>query len=392
MKKYLISLLIVVLSAGAAYSQVQPKQRESKTVTTAHRITVTYPNGDETWEKGKQYPIRWTSSGVQGNVKIRLKWGTGGGGWYTVSGSTKNTGRYTYKVPTTGIGHSGSQFRMYVMTLDGKVTDASNRPFTIVKESGATAIQAPVIRFTTPKRFDNSETKEIWVRGKSYVIRWKQVRTTDADLRYVKILLKNKITGKTFWVTEGTQNKNSFTYRIPNKVPNGLYILQIMPKSEEFRNQSPEFYVGPNDAIDLVCEIRNVRVGWTGKRYFFGFHERSHYLEFEIWVMNRGTKNLPMVPIAWRILNEPDNVVILQKEAGFSNVYPNRYYRTKLKYTYKEHKQYLYWSDNKGWGLGPFMIEAEADPKHKLPEMEMVRGNNIARKKIFYDMHVEGAK
>jgi hypothetical protein len=391
MKKYLVSLLVVVLSAGAAYSQIQPQQRQSKTVTTASRITVTYPNGGETWEKGKQYRIRWTSSGVQGNVKIRLKWGTGGGGWYTVSGSTKNTGSYTYKVPTTGIGHSGSQFRMYVMTLDGKVTDASNGPFTIGKESGATAIQAPVIQFTTPKRFDNPETKEIWVRGKSYTIRWKQVRTTDADLGYVKILIKNRKTGKTFWVTEGTRNTNSFAYRVPNNVPDGLYILQIMPKSEEFRNQSPEFYVGPNDAVDLVCELRNVRVGWKFKNYLLTA-TKSDYIEFEIWVMNRGTKNLSMVPIAWRILNEPDNVVILQKEAGFSNVYPNKYYQTKLKYTYKKAKQVIFWRDTKGWGPGPFMIEAEADPKHKLPEMEMVRGNNIARKKIFYNMHIKGAK
>ncbi|MBN2515575.1 MAG: hypothetical protein JXC33_06015 [Deltaproteobacteria bacterium] len=391
MKKYLVSLLIVVLSAGAAYSQVQPKQRQSTTVTVAPRITVTYPNGGETWEKGKQYRIRWTSSSVQGNVKIRLKWGTGSGGWYTVSGSTENTGSYIYKVPATGIGQSGNQFRMYVMTLDGKVEDASNSPFTIGKESGATAIQAPVIQFTTPQRFDNPETKEIWVRGKSYTIRWKQVRKTDADVGYVKILLKNRTTGKSFWITQGTRNTNSFAYRVPNNVADGLYILQIMPKSEEFRNQSPEFYVGPNDAVDLVCELRNVRVGWKFKNRLLTA-TKSDYIEFEIWVMNRGTKNLPMVPIAWRILNEPDSVVILQKEAGFSNVSPNRYYRTKLKYTYKKAKAVLFWHNTKGWGPGPFMIEAEADPRHKLPEMEMVRGNNIARKKIFYNMHIEGAK
>jgi len=295
MKKYLVSLLIVVLSAGAAYSQIQPQQRETKTVTVAHRITVTYPNGGETWDKGKQYCIRWTSSGVQGNVKIRLKWGTGGGGWYTVSGSTKNTGSYTYKVPTTGIGQSGNQFRMYVMTLDGKVKDASNRPFTIGKESGVVHLRPPVIGFTTPKRFDNPETKEIWVRGKSYTIRWKQIRKTNADLSYIKLLLKNRTTGKSFWVTQGTRNKNSFAYRVSNNVPDGVYILQIMPKSEEFRNQSPEFYVGPNDAVDLVCEIRNVRVGWKLKNYLVKA-SKSEYLEFEIWVMNGEQRICPWCP------------------------------------------------------------------------------------------------
>jgi len=355
-------------------------------------ITVINPNGGEVWEKGKQYSIRWTSSGVQGNVKIRLKWGTGSDGWYTVSGNTKNTGSYTYKVPTAGIGHSGNQFWMYVMTLDGKVTDASNGPFTIEEKSGAVHLSPPVIKFTTPKRID-TKTKEIWARGKSYTIRWKQVGKTNADLSYIKLLLKNRETGKSFWVTEGTRNRKSFAYRVPNTVPDGVYMLQIMSKNEEFKNQSPEFYIGPEnaDAIDLVCEIRNVRVGWKAKNYLVA-GSRSDYIEFEIWVMNRGTKNLSMVPIAWCILNEPDNVVILQKEAGFSNVYPNRYYRTKLKYTYKTLNATPFWHHTRGWGPGPFMIEAEADPKHKLPEMEMVRGNNKAQKKIFYNMHIKGAK
>jgi len=364
----------------------------SRTVTKP-TITVISPNGGEVWEKGKQYRIRWTSSGVQGNVKIRLKWGTGSGGWYTVSGNTKNTGSYTYKVTAVGVGHSGNQFRLYVMTLNGKVTDTSNGPFTIEEKSGAVHLSLPVIKFTTPKSFDDHKTKEIWGRRQSYTIRWKQVRKTDADLSYIKILLLNRKTGRSFWVTEGTRNRKSFTYQVPGNVPDGLYILQIMPKNEEFKNQSPEFYIGPEnaDAIDLVCEIRNVRVGWKAKNYLVA-GSRSDYIEFEIWVMNRGTKNLSMVPIAWCILNEPDNVVILQKEAGFSNVYPNRYYRTKLKYTYKTLNATPFWHHTRGWGPGPFMIEAEADPKHKLPEMEMVRGNNKAQKKIFYNMHIKGAK
>ena len=361
----------------------------SRTVTKP-TITVINPNGGEVWEKGKQYRIRWTSSGVQGNVRIRLKWGTGSGGWYTVSGNTKNTGSYTYKVTAAGVGHSGNQFRLYVMTLNGKVTDVSNGPFTIEEKSGAVHLSPPVIKFTTPKRID-TKTKEIWVRGKSYTIRWKQVRKTNADLSYIKILLKNRKAGKSFWVTEGTRNRKSLTYRVPNTLPDGVYILQIMPKSEEFRNSSAEFYVGSSDAVDLVCEIRNVRVGWEKKNYFVKA-SKSDYIEFEIWVMNRGTKNLSMVPIAWRILNEPDNVVILQREAGFSNVYPNKYYRTKLKYEYKTLKTFLYWHKKNGWGKGPFRIEAEADPKHKLPEMEMVRGNNKARKSIFYNMHIKGAR
>jgi len=154
-----------------------------------------------------------------------------------------------------------------------------------------------------------------------------------------------------------------------------------MPKGEEFRNQSPEFYVGPNNAVDLVCELRNVRVGWESTK-FFGAEEKKDYFEFEIWIINKGTKILSMVPIVWRVLKHPENYVILQKEAGFSNVYPNRYYKTKVKYTYKEAFKILWWNTNeKSWGPGPFMIEAEADPKHTLGEMKMVWGNNKARKK-----------
>ena len=393
MKKNLTILigLASILLTFYLHGQIKAKKLDPSMLGVKPSITVQYPNGGQKWEKAGKYRIQWTSKGIKTNVKIKLKWGTGHGGWYTITKSTDNDGSYDYTV-STRIGHQGNKFRIYIMTLDEKTKDASDRFFSIGKKSDVIALKKPVIQFTNPKKSNNRTTKEIWVRGKSYTIRWKQIRRTNADLSYIKLILKNRKSGKIHWVTHGTRNTNSFSYRVPNNVPSGLYIFSLMPKGEEFRNQSPEFYVGPNNAVDLVCELKNVRVGWKSKK-FFGAEEKKDYFEFEIWIINKGTKILPVVPIVWRVLKHPENYVITQEEAGFSNVYPDRYYKTKVKYTYKEAFKVFWWNTHeKSWGPGPFMIEAEVDPKHTLGEMKMVWDNNIARKKILYNKHIKGTK
>ena len=139
MKKFLIILFVVLLatSIGIAFS-AEPKKTAPAGVKVAPKgidaygsIKVLYPNGGEIWEKGKKYTIRWEGKGLSGNVKIMLKWGTGSGGWFTVTESAVNSGSYNYTVPKTGIGQEGGQFKIYVMTRDESIKDASDREFTI---------------------------------------------------------------------------------------------------------------------------------------------------------------------------------------------------------------------------------------------------------------------
>ena len=356
------------------------------------RIEIRSPKAGEIWEAGKSYQIIWDAALVSGPLKIMLIYenkDTGLINSYPIAEVNSTPSIYTYTVPKN-IPVGNNKYKIYITTLDGSVKAYSSL-FTI-KTSDVKRISPPVFSFNFPKYYDNPNTKEVLVKGNSYTITWRQVRETNADLKNIKIRLINRQTQQYFWVTEGIPNRNSYTYTIPHNIPDGLYIFSIAPMSEEFWNQSPEFYISSNNDIDLVIELKNVSVSWKAKYFLDYVHLGEEYLEFEIWVMNKGTKYLPYVPIVWRILNEPNNVVILQEEAGFGDVYPNKYYKAKLRYTYAENTRFISWHKERGWGEGPFIIEAEVDPKRQLYEPEMTRGDNLARKIILYDMHIKGGR
>ena len=135
MKKSLIVFIIVLFTLGILYSQVQVKKREQQKPQLLSNIKVVYPNDREEWEKGERYTIRWTSQGIKGNVKIMLKYGPGRGSWYTIKENTPNTGSYAFTVPAEFLQGEDSYeqywFFIFVMTLDEKIKDGSDKSFII---------------------------------------------------------------------------------------------------------------------------------------------------------------------------------------------------------------------------------------------------------------------
>jgi hypothetical protein len=61
-------------------------------------LTVTSPNGGESWTIGSAHDITWTASGTVGNVKIESST-NGGAAWTTVIASTENDGLHAWTVP-----------------------------------------------------------------------------------------------------------------------------------------------------------------------------------------------------------------------------------------------------------------------------------------------------
>jgi hypothetical protein len=89
-------------------------------------ITVTSPNGGEMWGINTTRTITWTTSGVTGNVRIRLS--RDGGQTYSLIGETANTGSFQWTVT----GPSSSQCRIAIQSVnDPTVGDLSNTLFTI---------------------------------------------------------------------------------------------------------------------------------------------------------------------------------------------------------------------------------------------------------------------
>ncbi|MBI3950763.1 MAG: M36 family metallopeptidase [Acidobacteria bacterium] len=89
-------------------------------------ITVISPNGGENWPLGTTQTITWTSSGVSGNVKIRLS-RDGGASYRAIINSTPNDGDAQWLVS----GATSSQCRIQVVSEDGTVRDSSDANFTI---------------------------------------------------------------------------------------------------------------------------------------------------------------------------------------------------------------------------------------------------------------------
>lgn len=131
----LILFCFLFASFNLCYSQIQVRKSNVRPY-----LILTYPNGGQVYTKGDSMDIRWKSNLIKGNVKLKLKWGTGGGGWFPITDSTANDGKYRYDIPEKGIGRHGNQFRVFVMTLDEKIRDASNDMFTILNKPPTPAV------------------------------------------------------------------------------------------------------------------------------------------------------------------------------------------------------------------------------------------------------------
>jgi hypothetical protein len=96
-------------------------------------ITVTAPNGGESWMVGTTRNITWVTEGTVGNVEVRLS-RNNGGAWTTLSASEVNDGSYSWTVTTP----TGTNNLIQVRETDGSPTDNSNAVFSIVVNAAET--------------------------------------------------------------------------------------------------------------------------------------------------------------------------------------------------------------------------------------------------------------
>ena len=91
----------------------------------ASTLKVTTPNGDESWTKGKTYTIKWKKGNGGSRVKIELM--KSRKVYKTIKKSTKNDGRYRWKIPSDVI--TGK--KVYTIRISGnrktRATDKSKK-------------------------------------------------------------------------------------------------------------------------------------------------------------------------------------------------------------------------------------------------------------------------
>jgi hypothetical protein len=209
----------------------------------AQTITVTNPDGTETWYKGTQYDITWTSESVTGNVKITLR--DDSSEVLVIRNSTANDGTHPWTVPGTLT--DGDYYVRVESRSDANIYGES--------PSFAIAIQ-PSITVTSP---DGGES---WEVDSSQQITW----TTTGTVGNVKI--EYSIDSGINWtpiVGSIASDSGSYDWTIPN-TPSEDCLARISEIGDSLSDTSDDvFTIAIPPAITVVAPNggENWEVGFT---------------------------------------------------------------------------------------------------------------------------------
>jgi len=184
----------------------------------APTVTVTTPNGGETWPGGLKQTIRWSLGGDPGGyIKVDLYKGAALSRTI-ISGAARGTnggGSYSWTVPATQA--PGDDYRMKITSTSiPAVTDWSDAPFTIA---------APTIAVVEPAN------TAVWFGGDKRDIRWV---TTGNPGGYVRLELFQGaalVRGIISSTSIGTNGQGRFAWTVPPGLPTGDYRIKVTSTS-----------------------------------------------------------------------------------------------------------------------------------------------------------------
>ncbi|MCP4152288.1 MAG: hypothetical protein GY757_31410 [bacterium] len=159
-------------------------------------ITVTSPNGGESWSVNSSQTISWTSSGDVGNVTIELSTTGLTGSFSPIAESIANSGSYSWSVADV----DSSSCVIRISNADASVSDSGDAVFTIEP-----VVVDPVITVTAPNG------GESWTAGSSQNITW----TNTGDVPNVTIELSTSgLAGSFAPIAESIANSGSFSWTV----------------------------------------------------------------------------------------------------------------------------------------------------------------------------------
>ena len=177
------------------------------TARSAGTLKVTAPNGGESWMKGKTYTIKWKRGNGGSRVKIELL--KSGKVYKTIKKTTKNDGKFRWKVPASV--KTSKRYKIRVTsTTKATVSDSSNKVFTIKKKSSSSSTN---LKVTSPNG------GESWNRNSTYTITWDK---GSGDNVSIELWKGSGVSGTlTLEITAETKNDGSYSWAIPGTVVTG---------------------------------------------------------------------------------------------------------------------------------------------------------------------------
>lgn len=224
---------------------------------------------------------------------------------------------------------------------------------------------------------DNPEAGTEWEPGTTQTVEW---ASNKINGNVSVTLVKDQYQ---YPIATNIANSGSCTYTVPASVGLGRnrYTVRVSEYQGSVKGESQPFTVYQEQPIDVCCQIANFRTrkrttdGWM----FYGSVER--WMEFDIAVKNQGTYGPVVVPLFWRLIKLPEEVVVMQEGGAFGDVYPGAWYQTAnpLKYdVYSYERKYIVSDIDVNFEAGNYRLELYADYGHTLNEREDLRDDNIA--------------
>jgi len=172
--------------------------------TTTPTITVTSPNGGETWQRGTSKTITWSYTGNPGStVKIVLLKSGAEVGTIIASTSTGAGGTGSYTWPISSTGGTGSDYKVSVQSISQPtIKDASNNYFTLTP-AGATS---PTITVTSPIG------GETWKRGTTHRVNWSYTGSPGSTVKIMLVKGSTEVGTIISSTPIGTSGKGSYSW------------------------------------------------------------------------------------------------------------------------------------------------------------------------------------
>ena len=219
-------------------------------------ITVTAPNGGETWETGETATIRWTSVDVPGNIDIELY--KGSSFLETIVDDTDNDGTYNWDIP--GSLESATDYRIKISWVDyTSVYDYSDGSFAINHN------QPPEQSIT----INSPSSGAIWYMSTTAEITW----TDNVSLGLYHYLHIDLYRGSNYIqrITSNTTNDGSYNWHISSSLDeaNDYNIKIVRAASGAVYDQSGTFSIEEQESsaniavLDVSVSPTSVSAGGT---------------------------------------------------------------------------------------------------------------------------------
>jgi len=166
-------------------------------------LTITTPNGSESWLGTSNQTITWTTTAGIDNVMIEYSLDNGSS-WNTITSSTPNTGNYQWNVPNT----PSANCLVRITDTEGPTTDISDAVFTIIEYKAITIL--------------SPNGAESWEAATVQTITWSNTGTI------ANVLIEYSIDNGSTWeiIAASALNSGSYEWTIPN-TPSGNCLVRV---------------------------------------------------------------------------------------------------------------------------------------------------------------------